>query len=56
MSLKQNIYGSLFVSNNITGNTLNLTTINENNSLTQLLVRDNSDGVINYRDVHRVYI
>ena len=54
MSLKQNIYGSLFVSNNITGNTLNLTTINENNSLTQLLVRDNSDGVINYRDVSSV--
>jgi len=54
MSLKQNIYGSLFVSNNISGNTLNLTTINENNSLTQLLVRDNSDGVINYRDVSSV--
>ena len=54
MSLKQNIYGSLFVSNNITGNTLNLTTINENNSLTQLLVRDNINGVINYRDVSSV--
>ena len=54
MSLKQNIYGSLFVSNNITGNTLNLSTINENNSLTQLLVRDNSDGVINYRDVSSI--
>ena len=54
MSLKQNIYGSLFVSNNITGNTLSLTTINENNSLTQLLVRDNSDGVINYRDVNSI--
>jgi hypothetical protein len=54
MSLKQNIYGSLFVSNNITGNTLNLSTINENNSLTQLLVRDNSDGIINYRDVSSI--
>ena len=54
MSLKQNIYGSLFVSNNITGNTLNLSTINENNSLTQLLVRDNINGVINYRDVSSI--
>ena len=54
MSLKQNIYGSLFVSNNITGNTLNLSTINEDNSLTQLLVRDNSSGIINYRDVSSV--
>lgn len=54
MSLKQNIYGSLFVSDNITGSTLNLTNINENNSLTQLLVRDNSDGVINYRDVSSI--
>ena len=54
MSTKQNIYGSLFVSNNISGDTLNLSSIIENNSLTQLLVRDGSSGIINYRDVNSV--
>jgi hypothetical protein len=54
MSTKHNIYGSLFVSNNITGDTLNLSSIIEDNSLTQLLVRDNSSGIINYRDVNSV--
>ena len=50
MSLKQNIYGSLFVSNNITGNTLNLSSITNDNSLTQILAR-NSSGLVEYRDV-----
>ena len=54
MSTKHNIYGSLFVSNNISGDTLNLSSIIEDNSLTQLLVRDNSSGIINYRDVNSV--
>ena len=50
MGTKHNIYGSLFVSNNITGDTLNLSSITNDNSLTQILAR-NSSGLIGYRDV-----
>ena len=53
MSTKQNIYGSLFVSNNITGDTLSLSTLNNNDSLTEILAR-NSSGLIEYRDVQSI--
>ncbi len=54
MSTKHNIYGSLFVSDNITGNTLNLSIITNNNSLTQILARNSGTGFIEYRDVDSI--
>lgn len=53
MSLIQRIYGSLFVNNNITGGTLTLSSITKDNSLTQILVRDNF-GSVGYRDVDSI--
>ena len=53
MSTKKNIYGSLFVSNNISGDTLSLSTLNNNDSLTEVLAR-NSSGLIEYRDVQSI--
>jgi hypothetical protein len=53
MSLIQRIYGSLFVNNNITGGTLSLSSITKDNSLTQILVRDNF-GSVGYRDVDSI--
>ena len=53
MSLIQKIYGSLFVNNNITGGTLSLSSITKDNSLTQILVRDNF-GSVGYRDVDSI--
>ena len=53
MSLIQNIYGSLFVNNNITGNTLTLSSITNDNSLTQILARNN-DGLVEYVDVNSI--
>jgi len=50
-TFKKYIYGSLFVNNNITGNTLTLSSITNDNSLTQILSRDSSDGSVKYRDV-----
>ena len=54
MSTKHNIYGSLYVNDNITGDTLTLSTVNNDNSLTQILSRDSSDGTIKYRDVSSI--
>lgn len=54
MSTKHNIYGSLFVSNNITGDTLTLSTINQDNTLSKLLVWDDSSNKIVYRDLSTI--
>ena len=53
MSLIQNIYGSLFVNNNITGDTLTLSSITNDDSLTQILARNN-DGLVEYVDVNSI--
>ena len=54
MSLIQNIYGHLFVNNNITGDTLTLSSITNDDSLTQILARNSGTGFIEYRDVDSI--
>jgi len=54
MSTKHNIYGSLNVRDNITGSTLTLSSITNDNSLTQILARDDSTGLVEYRDVSSI--
>ena len=54
MSTKHNIYGSLFVSNNITGDTLTLSTINQDDTLTKVLVWSDSSNRIVYRNLSTI--
>ena len=54
MSTKHNIYGSLHVNDNITGDTLNILTVNNNNSLTQILGKNSVSGNVEYIDVSSI--
>jgi len=46
--------GDSIVNGTISGDTLNLSTIFNNNTLTQLLVRNDITGVVEYRDVSSI--
>jgi len=51
---KKYIYGSLSVRDNITGDTLTLSSITNDNALTQILGRNSTTGDVEYRDVSSI--